>query len=433
MPQVNRLLLLACGLTLTACPESGSDAPAPQAAVTPSPAVAPPDKKTTGKKAIVQDPPPALQLPPDSGPALPPLPPLPALAEMGFRIERKALWVTSKRGNASLTERASKLDSRKLDTDSVTLKYTDDISCVLDKSKTFTERALQSRIENTRAYKLYKDDKFTEAARGFRRAAELDPENDKARTNHIAALARAGEIQAAAIAFRIALKKDPVRTYNKLLSDEDFTPLHTEFRQAKNGKLAELFTLKERGLDSFLAAYSQARKQVAVVRHEASWGSENWKAELHVFDAVSGKSVSVHALVDWQDTLEQGGLSPARRKQSEARIAAMNETLLALQFEAVPNKEQAEFKPIDPERSVSEARLPAQNASLVADKDILRLVRGDGVLATFSSTLPGADPKKAIALPAAHAIVYFGHYMVAEGCDSGPESRIELLRSSAVD
>ncbi|NRA31753.1 MAG: hypothetical protein HRU17_00290 [Polyangiaceae bacterium] len=69
--------------------------------------------------------------------------------------------------------------------------------CALDFDQFYSQAQLQSRVENTRALRLHFDKQFKEAARGFGRAAKLDPKTHIARSNHTAALTRHGALELA--------------------------------------------------------------------------------------------------------------------------------------------------------------------------------------------------------------------------------------------
>jgi hypothetical protein len=395
MGMTARLRGLACGLLLVVCPMAEAQS---------QPKV----------QRLTRPPDPSLSLPQ-----------LPILSAVNFRVERKTLWVSSSLGDASLGERASSIDGIKLGKGSVTLAYQDDVSCELDKTVSYSEGEIQARIENSRAYRLYKDGAFIDAARGFHRAMALAPHFAVARTNHIAALCRGKDRVTARLAFAKAIAIDPIRSYEKLLSDEDFAPLRPEFRKHSNAK--PLLYLSGKKLKAFDVAHAPSIQQIAVVRQESSWGSENWMAELHIFDGRSGKLVSLHPIVQWGDTQEDGRLAPGSRGILESRLERLSEALSAFGFRSDPGSHKAEFEQLSPERSARKATIKQWNVSLVADRDVIRMVRGDAVLATFPSSLKGAEPLFAFPLPEAQRIVYFGRYMVAEGCDSGPGTRIEAF------
>jgi tetratricopeptide (TPR) repeat protein len=361
---------------------------------------------------------------------LPPLPPLPKVTELTFEVRNQSLWVEAPHLGTSLAERAQEIKETKIVGNDVTIHYTDPLSC---KESETLHKGLDyflARLENTRAFRVYKEGKFREAARGFERALGLDPTYGKARSNHIAALARAGDIAAANLAFQVALTKDPVSAYMKLLEDEDFSPLRGEFRAKGNGSPA--LQLIGDDLNNY-ASYSKRSGLLSVLRKEVSWGAENWTAELHVFDARTEQRVSEHTLVRWHDTDEEGHVRPALKKEVEARLLRMNEAMRALEFVSLPESRRGQFhQPGTPADRV-EAPLSSLGKNVVVAGDILELREGEKVLETFHSTLHGARPSQIYAVPELNALVYFGAYEVAEGCDSGPETRLEVFKTTQLN
>lgn len=356
------------------------------------------------------------------------LPALPKLSEMKFELKQDQLWVDSPAGSSSLGIESSGLKGATLKDAEVELAWTHPYRCEAENQQTFSEAYLQARIENTRAFRLYQKSLFAEAARGFARAATLDPEYPLPRSNHIAALARAGDLQAAHAAFAAAFERDPVHTYYKLLSDADFVPLQQKWRRAIPKML--LLSLQGNQLLGPELAHAKSLNLIAALRHEDSWGASNFVDELQVFDARTGKRVEMARLIDWRDGNEDGVLRAERRGAVQARIAQYNETLLALGFTAVNNR-CADFAKARPTSSAPEAALPGLQQSLVAGENVLRLVRGNDVVASFTPMEMGV-PKRACALPEAGALLYIGHFEVSEGCDSGPESRLQLLPTAAL-
>ena len=387
----------------------------------------------------------ATSTPPTPTPPAPPelsgpeLPKLPVITEMKFVHERKAIWVHSPAGHASLGERASSLKKTATSKKnaSVTVDWEFNGSCALDFTQVYSQARLQSRIENTRALRLHLDGKFREAARGFARAAKLDPDNHRARTNYIAALSRLaalsppaaashhGALELATAQFHRSFKIDAVGTYEKLLADDDWAALRKTVRRPYETK-TPLLRLQKQKLVGFGVAYSADQNAIAVIREETSWGSMNWMAELHVFDADTNKRLSLHPVVNWRDTEEDGGIRPMRRKQVEAHLERLSEVLTVLGFVPAPASRDAAFDRL-PGRSAHEAKLKDFSYSIVADNDQLRVVQGNKVAATFTSKLKRATPSLVYALPEAKKLVYLGYYEVSEGCDSGPETRIELI------
>lgn len=354
----------------------------------------------------------------------PPLPPLARLGELTFDVRNSSLWVHSPEIGTSLSVRAHSIERTTIERSTVTIAYEDQLSCVPKKNLQRDIRYFQSRLENTRAFRVYKEGKFAEAAQGFHRALELDEDYGKARTNYISAAARAGDLRAAELAFSAAFKKDPLSTYEKLLSDDDFTPLRPSFR-TKN-KVVPVLRLVDGDLNDF-AGYSKSAGLLAVARKEVSWGAENWTAELHVFDARTRKLVSQHTLVRWHDTTEDGQIKPEKHKELEVRLAHLNEALAASSFRTLPGGMRAEFNQLAPAKGAVEARIEGLGQTIVAENDVLRLMDEGQVLDTFTSTLKGARPDSVYAVPEMSALIYSGAFEVAEGCDSGPETLLEVF------
>lgn len=213
----------------------------------------------------------------------------------------------------------------------------------------------------------------------------------------------------------------------KLLDDEDFSPLRDEFR-TKSPQNPALRLLKD-DLNSYVG-YSKRSGLLSVVRKEISWGSENWTAELHVFDARTQKRISEHTLIRWQDTDPDGRVRPELKKEVEERLARINEALAALAFETLPESMRGEFNQLGSPADQVAAPLSGLGKSIVAARDVLELRSGEKVLETFHSNLHDARPNQVYAVPELNALVYFGAYEVAEGCDSGPDTLLEVFRAT---
>lgn len=358
---------------------------------------------------------------------LPPLPQLPSVSDLTFEVRNESLWVKSPLLGTSLSERAHEITKTTIQGNEITILFEDQFACVHKKTLHKELDYFRARLENTRAFRVYKEGKFAEAARGFERAMGLDPDYEKARTNYIATLCRAGELAAAKTAFKASLLKDPVSTYEKLLADEDFSPLRAEFRTKVN--VEPVLHLVDKDLKSY-AGYSKRSNLLSVVRKEASWGSESWTAELHVFDARTQKRVSQHTLLRWQDTNEEGHIRQELKSDVEARLRRLSEALTALEFVALPETFRGEFNQLAPATGKVEAPLPGLGKSIVADSDVLELRSGDRILETFHSKLRDARPSQIYAVPALNSLIYFGAYEVAEGCDSGPETQLEVFATT---
>ena len=362
------------------------------------------------------------RMPPQEGAV--PLPPLALLGELTFDVRNSSLWVHSPELGTSLSERAHVIEKTTIEGSTVTIAYEDQFSCAPRKNLKRDVRYFQARLENTRAFRVYKEGKFAEAAQGFRRALELDENYGKARTNYIAALARAFDLPAAELAYSAALKKDPVSTYQKLLSDDDFTPLRPSLR-TKN-RSAPVLRLLNGDLEDY-AGYSTSAGLLSVVRKEVSWGAENWTAELHVFHARTRALVSQHTLVRWDDTTEEGQIRPERQKELAVRLAHLNEALAALEFRTLPAGVHAKFNQLAPAKGAVSARLEGLNQTIVAEDGVLRLIDEGEVLGTFTSSLKGARPDAVYGVPEMNSLIYSGAFEVAEGCDSGPETLLEVF------
>ena len=414
------------GCSKTPVGEPAAQQPAPRAAtVSPNGAAPPSVTRAAARPSNAPTAAPSVaKLPPDEGPLLPALP---ELASLKVVVNHEMLWVTSPAGDGSLAERANAIRSTSVVGDAVRVAYEDQISCVLDKTATYSRRVLLARIENARAFRLYEQGQFAEAARGFRRARDLDPKYDKPWTNLVAAWARAGMLAPARVAFAQAMQRDPVHAYERLLADEDLAPLRREFRTKR--PVQPVLVLEAGRQVRPYAGFSQQHGLLAALRHEDSWGAENWMTELQVFDLRSGELVKVHPLVNWEDTGEAGGIVPGRHAAVEQRRARLNEALTALQFEKLDDEYLVEFEPVAPDRPTLEAKLRSLRMSLVAENDTIRLVRQNDVRGTFHSKLEGSRPTRVYVFPQAQAFIYFGAYEVSEGCDSGPETHLELFHA----
>jgi tetratricopeptide (TPR) repeat protein len=306
----------------------------------------------------------------------------------------------------------------------VTLAYEDQLSC--EQNETLKQNAayFQARLENTRAFRVYKEGRFAAAAQGFLRAMQLDPKYGKARTNYIAALARAGDIAAAKSAYAAAFRVDPVSTYEKLLTDDDFGKLRADLRT--KSRVEPVLRLIDEQLGSY-AGYSKEHGLLCAVRIEHSWGAENWTAELHLFDARTRALQSQHTLVRWHDITPEGKVKTSQRKELEARLSHFNEALSALGFRALSEGMHGNFNQLAPAAGAVQVELPALGRKIVAENDVLSILRENQVLATFRSSLKDARPSQVYGVPEMNSLIYFGAYEVAEGCDSGPETRLEVF------
>lgn len=356
--------------------------------------------------------------------SIPALPPLTPAGGLTFDVRNESLWVHSPLLGTSLSERAHAMTKTSVEGDTITIFYEDQLSCTPQEKLRHDVRYFQARLENTRAFRVYKEGRFAEAARGFRRAMELDDHYGKARTNYIAALCRAGDLNTAKNAYSRAYSKDPISTYVKLLEDDDFKPLRSELRTSNTVQPA-LRLVHDDLLD--YAGFSKERGLLAVVRKEISWGAQNWTAELHVLDVRSRQLVSKHTLVRWHDITEDGRVKAAVKKELSSRLERFNEALTALQFRAAPAGTRGEFRQPAPVGGAVKAPLSGLGLSVVAQTETLRLMRGKQVLDTFHSTLKGSRPSVVYGVPEMNSLIYFGAYEVAEGCDSGPGTLLEVF------
>ncbi len=139
------------------------------------------------------------------------------------------------------------------------------------------------------------------------------------------------------------------------------------------------------------------------------------------------KWLPVYPIVTFLDVHEAGTILPEREQEIEERLARFNETLTAFEFERSPVDHRADFEAFACEPAVEGAELPRLGVTFVIEEGRIRLVRGERTVDNFTSTLRGARPHSVHAFPEVRSVVYQGMYEVAEGCDSGPETRLEVF------
>ncbi|MCA9706112.1 MAG: hypothetical protein KDK70_09715, partial [Myxococcales bacterium] len=261
------------------------------------------------------------------------------------------------------------------------VEYEDAAACAAERRRwELPARTLRARLENAAALGPHRKGDFEASARGFAQAARLDPSLDVAWTNLACALAMDGQTTQALGALEPVLRRDPLRTIHKVLSDPELASLREQpALTALHAETPGTATIRD-----LVLAYSSHLSLVALRRHEGSWGSAAFIEELQLFDATTGARVISLPLVDWHDTDPEGDdprIRPARRAAVEARLDAADRFLRVLGFSTSPGLELASVRQ-EPrgDRMLHLARFPAAGLGLAVLGSEARVLRGNEVL-----------------------------------------------------
>jgi FKBP-type peptidyl-prolyl cis-trans isomerase len=277
---------------------------------------------------------------------------------------------------------------------SVDLTLTD--SC-MESERTLRYRlaALDARVENAAALGLHRAGRYADAALGFARAVAADPSFAKARTNLVAALARAGRRDEALAAARPLVATNPVLVEWQLLHDADWASLvGADDVAALAAPVAGAATRKTLAAG---AAHSAHLGLVAAVHAEWSWGADDPEpgvAELQIFDRTGAQVVTL----------------PATDPMIDRLLAVLG------------------FEPGEPGRIADDTSPPratfaAAKLGLVYGSAQARVVRGSTVL--VERPRPGHEIVWATLVPG--AVVTMGIDPGSEGCDGTDPTAITVL------
>lgn len=349
-----------------------------------------------------------------------------AAKALEIRVIDFDLWVTDGTRRAPLRLRASEVATVTVGHDAtgeptLVVDYQDDVSCD-DPAKhvELSARSLLARLENAAAMKPHGKRDFETSARGFAKAAQLDPSLDVAWINLACALAMGGKRPSAIAALAPMLQRKPLYTAHKVLSDPELAALReapelVALRAPKPGTAA---------IRTLTLAYSPHLSLVAVHRVEDSWGACNFVEDLRLIDAKTGKEVLTLPLVGWDESEpECDDHEPGRRIRAghrariDARLDTMDRFLRDMGFSVSEGLELVDPGTAAPDDGpVTRARLPGAGLELVIDDQELHVMKAGKTLATVPQTEAqgishaGHDPAAGVAF-----IEWF--HDVPEGCD----------------
>ncbi|MEM9462539.1 MAG: hypothetical protein AAGF11_50795 [Myxococcota bacterium] len=331
------------------------------------------------------------------------------------RVIDFALWVTDGTRRAPLRRRATEIveierTRSALGVPSLVVDYVDPMSCDHPQlSLTLGAPSALARLENASAMRLHQAGDFVASARGFARAARLDPTLDMAWRNLARALAMDRRTEAAMTALAPLLRRAPLRTVHEVLGDPELASLREQpelvaLRASRPGTAS---------IRELTIAYSRDRSVVALRRTEPSWGSCAFVSELQLFDTTSGQRTLTLPLIDRSDTdpscesEHRGHIRARRTAEVEAKLDATDRFLRAMGFVVSEDLEVVEAAQITSEPSGSErlhrARFARAGLEIAIDGGDARVLRGREVLGVQRSldarTIErvGYDPKARVA------------------------------------
>ena len=299
---------------------------------------------------------------------------------------------------------------------------------------TFSARSLVARLENSHALAAHRARNHAAAAQGFARVVALDPDFDLGYTNLAAALTLAGKVEEAMAALGPLLARNPVQVYAKVMRDAELTALREQpaivaQRSPAPGTAvihAQSFTLQGAPL-----AIDHARKLIAAVDTEASWGACHFESILQIFSATTGEVRAELPIVTWDDSdpdaCDGRALLPEARARVAERVEVANRVLRDLGFApAAKLKQYSGAEQPDAERTSIKIALTASKLSLVVSEGKARVLRQDRVL--VERPVPPANAiELAVHVPEVDAVIYAWQRPGAEGCEGSDPTGIVIL------
>ncbi|HZS41405.1 MAG TPA: hypothetical protein VFF06_31465 [Polyangia bacterium] len=281
---------------------------------------------------------------------------------------------------------------------------------------------IDARLVNAAALVLHRKKKFAEAEGGFRKALALDGEFELAATNLASAQLAQGRRDQALATLAPFFARHPLAVYARVVGDAELAPLADDPAFAPV-KAATPGTARVAGLRE--PAVSGTR--LALIHSESGWLSCASNVSLRLYDTAAGGApilVMPLELVGEQTgggDLEHCAIKRELRKTHAARAAAADRVLADLGFTPAADVESAPVMHGD-DRSIGKARLARFGVVL---SDVGRVVRGDRVLATFSTGL-GAAAGSLEWLPSLSTLILSEHSK-SEGCAIAAHS-LEVIR-----
>jgi len=289
---------------------------------------------------------------------------------------------------------------------------------------------LAARMLNDEALAEHRAGRFAAAAKGFARAAELDPGLELARSNEACAWNRLGRPQDALRALAPLLRDNPVLAYSKIAADPDLQSLKdappvAALRASTPGDV-QAETLANAGAP----LVGLGGRAVAVLIREQSWGSDDYRLDLAVFAAASGDELLRTTLWDWSDNDHDRKQPPGHDEQVQQRYERAAKWLRELGFGADPRAASRRIEqlsdsgrlqrsPLRIKRSAAGASSPDAAAHYDVWKDG-RVVGHFGANESMTSCTLAY-------LPSATALLVQWTTEDAEGCDDGTNVFAELL------
>jgi hypothetical protein len=322
---------------------------------------------------------------------------------------------------------ANRLDKVSYDatTAIVTVDY-EDVACTFARQQTWTLPYLSARLENDRAYVLFKKKDYKHAIVGFQRAAVADPSWEIPAYNAASAQQLLGDKDAAVKTLLPWLRSHPVRTYLQIQRDPELSPLadRPEIMGVQSKHPGDV-DVTSSGIAGDIA-YSADQKLIAVARIEHSWGGSMFERDIELFDS-SGVLVTVLPLVAMDETdpdcyepKTNCELKSATKSKVNKRAAMVQQMLRELGF----TKAKAELGTLVFDTEKRKVRLPNHKLGIVEVDGTFRLLKGNTEITT------GQDLAKldaAAIVDDINALVVWSWRPGAEGCEETNPSAVQVI------
>lgn len=359
-----------------------------------------------------------------------------AVADLQFHKSRRGnlLMTAGKRSAPLPVTNVFQIDQVRWSKDrgEVVVQYDD--YCEQSHRATFSARSLVARLENSEALAAHRARNHAVAAQGFARAVALDPDFDLAYTNQAAALTLAGKVEEAMAALAPLLARNPVHVYVKVMRDAELTALREQpaivaVRNQTPGTAvvnAQSFAIQGAPL-----AIDPAKKLIAVVDTEASWGACHFESVLQIFSATTGEMRTELPLVTWDDSdpdaCDGRALLPEARGRVTERVEVASRVLRDLGFApAAKAKLYSGAEQPDAESAAIKVALAASKLSLVVSEGKARVLRQDRAL--VERPAPAATLIEwAVHVPEVDAVIYAWQRPGAEGCEGSDPTGVVVL------
>jgi tetratricopeptide (TPR) repeat protein len=307
----------------------------------------------------------------------------------------------------------------------VTVDY-EDVRCMFARQETWTLPYFSARLENDRAYALFRKQDYKHAVAGFQRAATADPSWEIPAYNAASAQQLMGDKDAAVKTLLPWLRSHPARTYLQIQRDPELSPLAdrpeiTGVRSKQPGDIDVTST----GIAGDIA-YSADQKLIAVARTEHSWGASMFERVIELYDP-KGVLVTAIPLVAMDETdpdcyepKTNCELASAAKSKVNKRAAMVQQTLRELGF----TKAKAELGTLVYDDAKRKVRLPNHKLGIVEVDGTFRLLKGNTEVTT-GHVLAKLDA--AAIVDDINALVVWSSRPGAEGCEDTNPTSVQVI------